>query len=103
MIHSNAFQTINPDGTKRYRTGFIIDINNTLNQRKILSKQIEWKRVKILVRRFRKKYRYYKQLMKIEQKISSDQFNLENYLNYYFDSISKYRIKKYAKHYAEKL
>ncbi len=101
MMHSNAFQTINPDGSKRYRTGFILDVN-TSNSRKILSQQIEWKRVKILVRRFRKKHRYYKQFMKIDQKISSNQFHLDNYLNY-FDSTSKHRIKKYAKHYAEKL
>ncbi len=102
--HSNVFQTINPDGSKRYRTGFILDINssNLISKRKILSQQIQWKRVKILVRRFRKKYRYYKQLIKNDQKIQSDQFNIENYFQY-FDSTSKRRIKKYAKHYAEKL
>ncbi len=100
-IHSNAFQTVNPDGSKRYRTGFVVNVN-TQNRRKILSQQIEWKRVKVLVRRFRKKHRYYKQLMKIDQKTNSDQVNLDNYLDY-FDSTSKRRIKKYAKHYAEKL
>jgi hypothetical protein len=80
---SNTFQIINPG-------------------RKILSKEIEWKRVKIIVRRFRKKYRYYKQLMKNDEKIQLNYLNIENYFKY-FDSISKYRIKKYAKHYAEKL
>jgi hypothetical protein len=102
--HSNVFQTVNPDGNKRYRTGFILDINssNLISKRKILSQQIQWKRVKILVRRFRKKYRFYKQLIKNDQKIKSDQFNIENYFQY-FDSTSKRRIKKYAKHYAEKL
>jgi hypothetical protein len=73
-----------------------------ISKRKILSQQIQWKRVKILVRRFRKKYRFYKQLIKNDQKIKSDQFNIENYFQY-FDSTSKRRIKKYAKHYAQKL
>jgi len=104
MIHSNAFQTINTDGTKRYRTGLILDINSTdlISRRKILSQQIEWKRVKMIIRRFRKKYRYYKQLIKNDQKIESNQLNIENYF-IYFDSTSKRRIKKYAKHYAQKL
>jgi hypothetical protein len=59
VVQSNVFKTINPDGTKRYRTGFILDINS-----KIQAKQIEWKSVKVIVRRFRKKYQHYKQLMK---------------------------------------
>jgi hypothetical protein len=103
-IHSNSFQTINLDGSKRYRTGLILDINSSdlITRRKILSQQIEWKRVKMIIRRFRKKYQYYKQLIKNDQKLQSNQLNIENYF-IYFDSTSKRRIKKYAKHYAEKL
>ncbi|CAF1122720.1 unnamed protein product [Rotaria sordida] len=103
-INTNVFQTINPDGSKRYRTGFILDINpsNTKNIPKIFSKQIEWKRVKIITRRFRKKYQHYKQLIKNDQKKISNQSNIENYFKY-FDTTSKRRMKKYAKHYAEKL
>ena len=96
IVQSNVFKTINPDGTKRYRTGFIFDINSS----KIQAKQIEWKSVKIIVRRFRKKYQHYKQLIKNDTKITKT--NTENYLKY-FDSTSKRRIKKYARHYAEKI
>ncbi|CAF4450807.1 unnamed protein product, partial [Rotaria sp. Silwood2] len=104
MANSNVFQTINPDGSKRYRTGFILDINPTdsINIPKIFSKQIEWKRVKLIIRRFRKKYQRHKQLIKNDQKKNSNQSNIENYLKY-FDPTSKRRMKKYAKHYAEKL
>lgn len=103
-IHSNTFRTINPDGSKRYRTGILFDVNSSKenSRRKILAQQIEWKCVKVLVRRFRKKYRYYKQLMKTDSKNSSKHFHIEHYLNL-FDSTSKRRIKKYAQHYAEKL
>ncbi|CAF1281839.1 unnamed protein product [Rotaria sp. Silwood1] len=104
IVNSNVFQTINPDGSKRYRTGFILDINpsDSINIPKIFSKQIEWKRVKMIIRRFRKKYQHYKQLIKNDQKRNSKQLNIENYLKY-FDPTSKRRMKKYAKHYAEKL
>ena len=104
-IQSNSFQTINPDGSKRYRTGIILDINGSpmiTHRRKILVQQIEWKCVKILVRRFRKKYRYYKQLMKTDEKQCANYSNIDRYLNQ-FDSTSRRRIRKYAKHYAEKL
>jgi hypothetical protein len=102
MIQSNVFKTINPDGSKRYRTGLIVDINSS-NHFKIHAKQIEWKRVKVIVRRFRKKYQHYKQLIKNDtRKSKTNQLKLENYLKY-FDSTSKRRMKKYAKHYAEKL
>ncbi|CAF0726212.1 unnamed protein product [Adineta steineri] len=101
---SNVFQTTNQDGSKRYRTGFVLDINspNTLIRPKLYAKQIEWKHVKIIIRRFRKKYQHYKQLIKNDKKTKSNQFNIENYLKY-FDSTSKRRMIKYAKHYAEKL
>jgi hypothetical protein len=55
-----------------------------------------------MTRRFRKKYQRYKQLMKNDKKKTSNQSNIENYLKY-FDSTSKRRMRKYAKHYAEKL
>ncbi len=104
MVHSNVFQTTNLDGSKRYRTGFILDINSSdsVTRSKILAKQIEWKCVKVMTRRFRKKYQRYKQLMKNDKKKTSNQSNIENYLKY-FDSTSKRRMRKYAKHYAEKL
>lgn len=104
-IQSNSFQTINPDGSKRYRTGIILDINGSpmMNyRRKILAQQIEWKCVKVLVRRFRKKYRYYKQLMKTDEKHLANYSTIDRYLNQ-FDSTCKRRIRKYAKHYADKL
>jgi len=104
VIHSNTFQTINSDGSKRYRTGFVLDVKSPGNdsQRQILAQQIQWKRVKVLVRRFRKKYLNYKQFMKNDQQKSADQRNINELLKY-FDSTSKRRIKKYAKHYAQKL
>ena len=106
MVNSSVFKTINPDGSKRYRTGFVVDINssNTINNEtpKIHSKQIQWKRVKLMIRRFRKKYQHYKQLIKNDEKNLSNRLNIENHLKY-FDPLSQYRMKKYAKHYAEKL
>ena len=103
-IHSNAFRTINPDGSKRYRTGILLDVNSSISngRRKLLAQQIDWKCVKVVVRRFRKKYRYYKRLIKTDSKTSSKHLNIEHYLHF-FDSTSKRRVKKYAKHYAEKL
>lgn len=103
-VNSNVFQTVNPDGTKRYRTGLILGVNSSdpINKPKIFAKQIQWKTVKIIVRRFRKKYQRHKQLMKNDRKKNYNRSDIENYLKY-FDSISKHRMKKYAKHYAEKL
>lgn len=104
MVDSNVFQTVNPDGNKRYRTGLIVDINSSdsINAPKLFSKQISWKNVKIVIRRFRKKYQRYHQLVKYDQKNINNQLNIEDYLKH-FDETSKRRIKKYAKHYAEKL
>ena len=103
-IYSNVFQTINPYGSKRYRTGFVFGINGSPggNRFQIASKQIQWKRVKVLVRRFRKKFQRHHQLMKNETKKDSNQLNIDSYLEN-FDSTSSRRIQKYAKHYAEKV
>ncbi|CAF4767763.1 unnamed protein product [Rotaria socialis] len=103
-VDSNVFQTVNPDGSKRYRTGFTLGINSSdfTNKPKIFAKQINWKSVKIIIRRFRKKYQHHKQLIKNDQKRNYNQSDVENYLKY-FDSKSKHRMKKYAKHYAEKI
>ncbi|CAM4782539.1 unnamed protein product [Rotaria magnacalcarata] len=103
-VDSNVFQTINPDGSKRYRTGFTLGINSSdfTNKPKIFAKQINWKSVKIIIRRFRKKYQHHKQLIKNDENKNYNQSDVENYFKY-FDSKSKHRMKKYAKHYAEKI
>ncbi|UJR34161.1 hypothetical protein I4U23_021569 [Adineta vaga] len=104
-IQSNVFETINPDGSKRYRTGFVLDINSIdspMTRPKIFTNQIDWKYVKLVTRRFRKKYQHYKQLIKNDEINKSNPSTIDNYLRS-FDSISKRRMKKYAKHYAEKI
>jgi hypothetical protein len=102
--HANVFQTINSDGTKRYRTGVLLDVNGSSSARSIniSSKQIEWKRVKLVVRRFRKKYQRYRQLMKNDTKVDLHHSTIDSYLKY-FDSTSARRMRKYARHYAEKI
>ena len=102
-VHSNVFQTINPDGSKRYRTGLVLDVNQG-STRKIEAKQIDWKRVKRVVRRFRKKYLRHRQLIRNDTRIdpSPPGENLDVFLRY-FDSTSKRRVKKFARHYAEKV
>ncbi|CAF1591017.1 unnamed protein product, partial [Adineta ricciae] len=105
-MQSNTFETINPDGSKRYRTGFVVDVNSIdspMTRPKILSNQVDWKRVKLVTRRFRKKYQHYKQLIKNDQlNKSNNRSTIDHYLKA-FDSTSRRRMKKYAKHYAEKL
>ena len=103
-IYSNVFQTFNPYGSKRYRTGFVFGINGSPGEQRVLisSKQIQWKRVKVLVRRFRKKFQRHHQLMRNETQKDSNQLNIDHYLEP-FDSTSSRRIQKYAKHYAEKV
>lgn len=104
-VHSNVFQTINPDGSKRYRTGLVLDVNQGSTTMKIEAKQIDWKRVKLVVRRFRKKYlRHRRQLIRNDTRIdpSPARESLDVFLRY-SDSTSKRRVKKFARHYAEKV
>lgn len=102
-IYSNLFRTVNPDGTKRYRTGIVVDVNVSSSEYpiRIYSKQVDWKRVKVIVRRFRKKHQRHERLIKNDVKLDLNRSSLENYLKY-FDSTSKRRVRKYAKHYADK-
>lgn len=105
-IHSNVFQTINVDGTKRYRTGVLLELTGSPSNNEFIHialHQIEWKRVKLVVRRFRKKYLRYKRLMKNDTKIDEEnKRKIDSFLKY-FDSTSRRRVKKYARHYAEKI
>ncbi|CAF0737106.1 unnamed protein product, partial [Didymodactylos carnosus] len=111
---TQVLHTVNDNGNKRYRTSFIVDVSNpssTLHTtgKVILANDVEWKTVKITVRRFRKKFIPFRldtefdHTNQISSKLKlAELIELQPYLKH-FDNLSQHRVQKYAAHYAEKI
>ncbi|CAF1037344.1 unnamed protein product, partial [Didymodactylos carnosus] len=110
LPQTHVFQTINNDGSKRYKTSFIVDVNHPSNTKAFIisANEIEWKTVKVTVRRFRKKFSppqldikpYHTNQTSAKLK-STELIEFQPHLKH-FDNISQHRVQKYAAHYAEK-